>query len=149
MAFLNFCADFFDLKLEPNPHAPRWHVSVDAYEVYQNDNHLGRFYLDMHPREGKFKHAAVFPIQGGNQALHFPMASLVCNFPAREAFMEHQQVVTFFHEMGHLFHHILGGQQAWASQSGIETEWDFVETPVTAPRGMGLEARNALGVRKK
>ena len=43
--------------------------------------------------------------------------------------MEHQQVVTFFHEMGHLLHHILGGQQDWASQSGIETEWDFVETP--------------------
>jgi len=126
---LSFCADFFSLKLEPNPHAPRWHVSVDAYEVYQNDKHLGRFYLDMHPREGKFKHAAVFPIQGGKSGLHFPMASLVCNFPQGQAFMEHQQVVTFFHEMGHLFHHILGGQQTWASQSGIETEWDFVETP--------------------
>ena len=57
------------------------------------------------------------------------MASLVCNFPQGRAFMEHQQVVTFFHEMGHLLHHILGGQQDWASQSGIETEWDFVETP--------------------
>ena len=126
---LAFCAELFGLKFEPNPHAPRWHVSVDAYEVYREEQHLGRFYLDMHPREGKFKHAAVFPIQGGKAGQHFPMASLVCNFPQGRAFMEHQQVVTFFHEMGHLLHHILGGQQDWASQSGIETEWDFVETP--------------------
>ena len=77
---LTFCAELFGLKFEPNAHAPRWHVSVDAYEVYREDKHLGRFYLDMHPRDGKFKHAAVFPIQGGKAGQHFPMASLVCNF---------------------------------------------------------------------
>jgi len=126
---LAYTSQLFGLKFEPNPHAPRWHVSVDAYEVYRDDTHLGRFYLDMHPRPGKFKHAAVFPIQGGKAGQHFPMASLVCNFPEGQALMEHQQVVTFFHEMGHLLHHILGGQQRWAGQSGIETEWDFVETP--------------------
>ena len=78
---LTFCAELFGLKFEPNAHAPRWHVSVDAYEVYREDKHLSRFYLDMHPRDGKFKHAAVFPIQGGKAGQHFPMASLVCNFP--------------------------------------------------------------------
>lgn len=126
---LAYTSELFGLKFEQNPHAPRWHVSVDAYEVYCDGSHLGRFYLDMHPRSGKFKHAAVFPIQGGKAGQHFPMASLVCNFPEGQALMEHQQVVTFFHEMGHLLHHILGGQQRWAGQSGIETEWDFVETP--------------------
>jgi len=38
-------------------------------------------------------------------------------------------VKTFFHEFGHLMHHILGGQQQWAGISGITMEADFVEAP--------------------
>ncbi len=37
---------------------------------------------------------------------------------------------TFLHEYGHLLHYIFAGQnQRWAGQSGIATEWDFVEAP--------------------
>ena len=36
---------------------------------------------------------------------------------------------TFFHEFGHLLHHVLGGHTRWAGQSGVATEWDFVEAP--------------------
>jgi thimet oligopeptidase len=43
--------------------------------------------------------------------------------------MEHQHVVTLFHEFGHLVHHVLGGRQRWARFSGVATEWDFVEAP--------------------
>jgi thimet oligopeptidase len=43
--------------------------------------------------------------------------------------MEYGDVVTFFHEFGHLMHHILGGQQRWAGISGISMESDFVEAP--------------------
>jgi thimet oligopeptidase len=43
--------------------------------------------------------------------------------------MEHGDVKTFFHEFGHLLHHVLGGHTRWASQSGVATEWDFVEAP--------------------
>ena len=43
--------------------------------------------------------------------------------------MEHNDVVTLFHEFGHLVHHVLGGQQRWARFSGVATEWDFVEAP--------------------
>jgi thimet oligopeptidase len=43
--------------------------------------------------------------------------------------MEFTDVVTFFHEFGHLMHHILGGQQEWAAISGITTEADFAEAP--------------------
>ena len=38
-------------------------------------------------------------------------------------------MVTFFHEFGHLMHHILGGQQQWAGISGITMEADFGEAP--------------------
>ena len=57
----------------------------------------------------------------------------MCNFPAPTAtdpgLMEYSDVVTFFHEFGHLMHHILGGQQQWAGISGITMESDFVEAP--------------------
>jgi thimet oligopeptidase len=43
--------------------------------------------------------------------------------------MEHDDVETFFHEFGHLLHHIFGGQQEWIDFSGVATEWDFVEAP--------------------
>jgi thimet oligopeptidase len=44
--------------------------------------------------------------------------------------MEHGDVETFLHEYGHLLHNIFGGQkQRWATQSGVATEWDFVEAP--------------------
>jgi thimet oligopeptidase len=43
--------------------------------------------------------------------------------------MEHSDVVTLFHEFGHLVHHVLGGRQRWARFSGVATEWDFVEAP--------------------
>jgi thimet oligopeptidase len=43
--------------------------------------------------------------------------------------MDYDDVVTFFHEFGHLMHHILGGQQQWAGISGITMESDFVEAP--------------------
>jgi thimet oligopeptidase len=43
--------------------------------------------------------------------------------------MEHDDVVTLFHEFGHLLHHVLAGQQEWVRFSGVATEWDFVEAP--------------------
>jgi thimet oligopeptidase len=43
--------------------------------------------------------------------------------------MEHEEVVTLFHEFGHLVHHVLGGQVDWVRFSGVATEWDFVEAP--------------------
>jgi thimet oligopeptidase len=67
-----------------------------------------------------------------------PEAALICNFPGGKqdadphgdpGLMQHSDVVTYFHEFGHLMHAILGGQQAWAGISGIATEGDFVEVP--------------------
>jgi thimet oligopeptidase len=83
----------------------------------------------MFPRENKYKHAAQFPIRSGVLGVQIPEGALVCNFP-KEGPMEHSQVTTFFHEFGHLMHHIIGGQnQRYADFSGVATEWDFVEAP--------------------
>lgn len=109
-----------------------WHESVRAYEIVDEGNVIGRFYLDMHPREGKYKHAAAFSIQDGVRDIQLPIYALVCNFPGGDGtagLMEHTDVETFLHEFGHLLHGIFGGNQPWLSMSGIRTEWDFVEAP--------------------
>jgi thimet oligopeptidase len=113
--------------------APVWHPDVEAYDVVEGDRLLGRVYLDMHPREGKYKHYAQFTLASGQRDVRLPEGVLVCNFPrpapGNPALMEHGDVKTFFHEFGHLLHHVLGGNVRWAGQSGVATEWDFVEAP--------------------
>ena len=130
---LDITAEIFDLAYAPVTDAAPWHDSVRVYDVVRGDTKLGRIYLDMHPRDGKYKHAAQFPLKDGVRGVQLPEGVLVCNFPAPTAggpaLMEHDDVVTMFHEFGHLMHHVLGGHQAWITQSGVATEWDFVEAP--------------------
>ena len=98
-----------------------------AYDVTRDGAVIGRIRLDLHPREGKYKHAAQFDLVVGVADRQLPEGVLVCNFP--RGLMEHGDVVTLFHEFGHLLHHVLGGDQRWARFSGVATEWDFVEAP--------------------
>lgn len=109
-----------------------WHPSVKAYEMWDGDKVIGRFYLDLHPRDGKYKHAAQFGVQSGVKGVQLPIAALVCNFPGGDnpnELMEHDDVETFLHEFGHLLHNIFGGNQERLAFSGVKTEWDFVEAP--------------------
>src|SRR5690606_39730323 len=72
------------------------------------------------------------PTQVGIAGKRLPISPLVCNFAGGEdpmAVMEFSEVRTFLHEFGHLLHALFGGQQRWATLSGIATEWDFVEAP--------------------
>ena len=113
--------------------SPAWHSSVPVYEVFDRGELKGRFYLDMHPREGKDKWFSAHPVVTGVRGRYLPEAALVCNFPAPSAtdpgLMQYSDVVTFFHEFGHLMHALLGGHTEWAGLSGFATEGDFVEVP--------------------
>jgi thimet oligopeptidase len=130
---LDITAEIFELTYVRLPDAVVWHPTVLAYDVMRAGEKLGRIFLDMHPREGKYKHAAQFPLKDGVRGVQHPEGVLVCNFPEPSgddpALMEHDDVVTMFHEFGHLMHHVLGGHQKWITQSGVATEWDFVEAP--------------------
>jgi thimet oligopeptidase len=124
-----------------------WSPAVKAFDVMDNDASspnkaapIGRIYLDMHPREGKSKWFSECSLISGVLGLQLPEASLVCNFPQPKrdqenpenddaGLMQYSDVVTCFHEFGHLMHEVLGGRQRWAGQSGIATEGDFVEVP--------------------
>ncbi len=112
-----------------------WHLDVTAWDVYEGSTHIARFYLDMFPRTDKYGHAAQFDYRAGIAGDRLPQAVLVCNFPNPKdspdgvALMEHSDVTTFFHEFGHLLHYLFAGRQRWIGNSGISTEWDFVEAP--------------------
>src|SRR5207237_10668403 len=126
---LDVTARLFDLAYRPVPDAPVWHSDVTCFDVLDEGRVAGRFYLDLFPRAGKYKHAAQFTLRSGQEDRALPEAALLCNFPRPGELLEHGEVVTFFHEFGHLLHHLLGGRTRWAGISGVRTEWDFVEVP--------------------
>ena len=125
-------ARMFGIEYRRLSDAPVWHSDVSAWEVVEQGRTLGRFFLDLFPREGKYKHAAQFTLASGVREGALPEGALVCNFQrpgAEPALLDHGEVVTFFHEFGHLLHHLFGGNTLWAGLSGVRTEWDFVEAP--------------------
>jgi thimet oligopeptidase len=130
---LDTAAKLFHVTFVQELNVPAWDPSVETWDTIENGKVIGRFYLDMHPRKGKFSHAEMDPVLDGVRGKQMPEAILICNFPAPTVsdpgLMEYGDVVTFFHEFGHLMHHILGGQQEWAGISGITMEGDFVEAP--------------------
>lgn len=146
----NLMEAMFKISIRPW-NTPVWHESVKAYEVIENGKVIGRFYLDMHPREGKYQHAAQFSITSGLKDIQLPEAALVCNFP--NGLMEHTDVETFLHEFGHLMHDLFAGvDQRWVYFSGVKTELDFVEAPsqmleewVWDAKTLATFARNSKG----
>jgi len=111
---------------------PTWHDEVTSYDVHLagpdgSTERIGRIHLDLHPRDRKYNHAAQFDLVPGVRDRQLAEGVLVCNFS--RGLMEHQEVVTLFHEFGHLMHHVLAGRHEWVRFSGVATEWDFVEAP--------------------
>jgi len=125
-------ARIFEVRFDKVSGMPVWHPDVETFDVMDGEQCLGRVHLDMHPRDGKYQGAAQFDLTGGQRGLS-PEAVLVCNFPRSEGsapgLLQPGEVEIFFHEFGHLMHHVFGGHQRWAGISGIRTEWDFVEVP--------------------
>ncbi len=130
---LDTAAKLFHVGFQQERDAAAWDPSVETWDVLDQNRMIGRFYLDMHPRAGKYSHAEMSSLLDGIRGKQLPEAALICNFPAPTAndpaLMEYGDVVTFFHEFGHLMHHVLGGQQRWAGISGITMEADFGEAP--------------------
>jgi thimet oligopeptidase len=123
-------AELFSVAIRPAK-LPVWHPSVESYEVLEDGRVLGRFYLDLHPRPAKYQHAALFPVRGAIAGRQLPEGILVANLPggkqADPGLMELDDVVTFFHEFGHLVHHMFARQPYAALQ--WPAEGDFIEAP--------------------
>ncbi len=130
-------AKMYGLEYREVP-AQAWHEDVKAYEVWSDGKQIGKFYLDLYPRADKYKHAAMFPVRTAkllpDGTYQLPEAALECNFPRpakpgeQAGLMQHGDVETFFHEFGHVLHHILTRSQL-ATYAGANTVQDFVEAP--------------------
>ena len=92
-----------------------WHPDVEVYDVFDGGKRLGRIYLDMHPRAGKYTHAAQFTSSTGKRGRAAARGRAHVQLPEarrRPALMEQGDVETFFHEFGHLMHHVFAGHSA-------------------------------------
>ncbi|MDD5303410.1 MAG: Zn-dependent oligopeptidase [Elusimicrobia bacterium] len=116
---------------------PVWHPDVRLFEIVDTKTGklIGHFYLDLYPREGKYTHAAAFPLLMGRAipgGYDQTAAAMVANFPkaipGKPALLPHSEVETFFHEFGHLMHQTLT-QARHMSFSGTSVALDFVEAP--------------------
>jgi metallopeptidase MepB len=117
-----------------------WHKDVVMFSVFDDeangDGFIGYFYMDMHPRPGKYTHAANFGIQPGwtqkDGTRHYPCTALVCNFSPptdkKPSLLKHDEVTTLFHELGHGIHDLVG-KTRYARFHGTNTARDFVEAP--------------------
>jgi thimet oligopeptidase len=112
---------------------PRWHGDVRYYDVYERlpDGKRGAFvggiYLDLFPREGKYNHAAAFPVRGvSTLANRTPISVLVANLNAKG--LNHSELETLLHEYGHVLHGVLS-KTRYVDQSGTSVKRDFVEAP--------------------
>jgi thimet oligopeptidase len=130
---LDVAAKLFSVEFRRVKGAPVWDPSVECWEMFEGGALVGRFYLDMHPRENKFNHAAQFDIKTGVAGKQLPEAALVCNLsggkPGDPGLCDIDDVNTFFHEFGHLLHDLFAGHHRWVNTGGIRTEHDFVEAP--------------------
>ena len=123
------------IQIKPATNMPVWDSKVKTYEIWCEGKKMGSFYLDLFPRANKYTHFACFPMsqyskKGAVEIL--PQAALICNFPEGTAnepsLLPHNNVVTMFHEFGHLVHWLLGHPEI-ASQNSFGIKGDFVEAP--------------------
>jgi len=128
----------FGLRFQQVTPPYKWVPDLQLYAVSDSTTGepLGLFYLDMFPREGKYNHFAEFGLIDGklleNGDYLRPTVALICNFPSpradRPSLLEHEDVVTLFHEFGHAMHAILT-RAKYARFSGTSVPGDFVEAP--------------------
>ena len=129
----------YDVKLERREDVATWHEDVRYYSVRNEDGALiGGFYTDLFARSGKRSGAWIDECvvrKKINGQTSLPVGYLVCNFPppddssTRCSLLTHEDVVTMFHEFGHMLHHLLT-RIDYPSIAGINgVPWDAVELP--------------------
>jgi len=126
------------LKFRRIEDAATWHPDVKLYEITDaaGGEPIAHFYMDLFPRDGKYKHAAAFSLITGRVlpggSYQKPVSAMVANFNKstkdRPSLLTHDEVETFFHEFGHIMHQTLT-KARYGRFSGSATARDFVEAP--------------------
>lgn len=132
----------FDVSFVPVTGADVWDKTTKLYAIVDgvgeitSNKIIAYFYADLHPRDGKYGHAAAFPLISGRvlttSEYSVPVASIVANFTAptasKPSLLTHDEVETLFHEFGHIIHQVLTRVE-YASLSGTSVAQDYVEAP--------------------
>ena len=129
----------YGIKLETQDRVATWHDDVRYFSVQNEQGALiGGFYTDLFARSGKRNGAWVDECvsrKNLNGHTTLPVGYLVCNFPppdstsTHRSLLTHEDVVTLFHEFGHMLHHLLT-RIDYPSVAGINgVPWDAVELP--------------------
>ncbi len=113
-----------------------WNEKVLAYEIFENENYIGKMYLDLEARFEKKGGAWMHNWHNRyllKDEIQYPTAFIVCNFPASTdttpSLLSHDEVTTLFHELGHAIHHLFTKVNE-PFVSGINgVTWDTVEFP--------------------
>ena len=129
-------SQLYGVELSVDPDVTTWHEDVRYFTVRQNGEVLGGFYTDLYARSGKRAGAWIdecITRQKLNGYSALPVGYLVFNFqPPNDkgvSLLTHDDVVTLFHEFGHMLHHLLT-RVDFPSISGINgVPWDAVELP--------------------
>ncbi|HXI11186.1 MAG TPA: M3 family metallopeptidase [Thermoanaerobaculia bacterium] len=125
---LDVSEQMYGIKFE-RASVPLWHEDAMFFDLRDTDSNkfIGSVYLDLYPREGKYKHAAAWPVRGvSRKAGRTPITALVCNFDRNG--LTHDEVETLFHEFGHALHGVLSNTE-YNQHAGTSVQRDFVEAP--------------------
>ena len=127
----------FGITFKERKDIPVYHPDVRAFEVSDEATKklVGYFYADFFPRASKKGGAWMtnYLEQGtwGGKVCR-PHVSIVCNFTkptaSQPSLLTLDEVRTTFHEFGHALHSLLTDCH-YASLSGTNVFWDFVELP--------------------
>ena len=137
LATMEIYQELLGLKFKKIEGAQNWHEDVQLYQTEDKKTGkvLGQFYLDFYTRDLKKGHAMVsyiFDRAKINGTLHLPVVSMITNFPKptaeKPSLLSHEDVITFFHEFGHIMHHMCS-EANYTRFSGTSVERDFVELP--------------------
>ena len=123
----------YGITVRPITDWPTWHPDVRVYAVEDADGtRIGAFYADLFPRAGKRGGAWMRPLittlPGQGPQVGVMCANVTPPLGDTPALMTHREVETFFHEFGHLLHHLLTRVEV-RSLAGTNVAWDFVELP--------------------
>lgn len=134
---LDLFGGVFGITFEPVD-IPVWHPDVKAFKIKDKASGelVAYFYMDLYPREGKYKHAACFGLVEGEEkqdgTYQIPFVAIVANLnkPSGDtpSLLKHSEVETLFHEFGHVLHNALT-KAKYSAFSGTSVSWDFVEAP--------------------
>jgi len=135
---LRVAETLYGIRFVPSS-APTWHPDVRVYDLFEqgrtNDGaYIATVYLDLFPREGKYKHAAAWRVrpvstlakEARPPGYHTPISALVTNFDRNG--LDQSEFETLLHEFGHTLHGVLS-KTRYADQSGTSVKRDFVEAP--------------------